>query len=77
MLSIWNDLFRMEIFSFKSFRYGSNRKTGQVKKFRQMSIDNIAAAGLLHVYFLNFFKGAQVWDFDVLDLNDFFIMKSL
>ncbi len=23
------------------------------------------------------FKGAQVWDFDVLDLNDFFIMKSL
>ncbi len=23
------------------------------------------------------FKGAQVWDFDVLDFNDFFIMKSL
>ncbi len=22
------------------------------------------------------FKGAQVWDFDVLDFNDFFIMKS-
>jgi hypothetical protein len=22
-------------------------------------------------------KGAQVWDFDVLDFNDFFIMKSL
>jgi hypothetical protein len=27
---------------------------------------------------LEFFllKGAQVWDFDVLDFNDFFIMKS-
>ncbi len=24
-----------------------------------------------------YFKGAQVWDFDVLDFNDFFIMKSL
>ncbi len=24
-----------------------------------------------------FLKGAQVWDFDVLDFNDFFIMKSL
>ncbi len=24
-----------------------------------------------------FFKGAQVWDFDVLDFNDFFIMKSI
>jgi hypothetical protein len=23
------------------------------------------------------FKGVQVWDFDVLDFNDFFIMKSL
>ncbi len=23
------------------------------------------------------FKGAQVWDFDVLDFIDFFIMKSL
>ncbi len=23
------------------------------------------------------FKGALVWDFDVLDFNDFFIMKSL
>ncbi len=23
------------------------------------------------------FKGAQVWDFDILDFNDFFIMKSL
>jgi hypothetical protein len=23
------------------------------------------------------FKGAQVWDFDVLDFNDFFIMKSI
>jgi hypothetical protein len=23
------------------------------------------------------FKGAQVWDFDLLDFNDFFIMKSL
>jgi hypothetical protein len=22
-------------------------------------------------------KGAQVWDFDVLDFNDFFIMKSI
>ena len=23
------------------------------------------------------FKGAQVWDFDVLDFYDFFIMKSI
>jgi hypothetical protein len=23
------------------------------------------------------FKGAQVWDFDLLDFNDFFIMKSM
>ncbi len=23
------------------------------------------------------FKGAQVWDFDVLDFNDFFNMKSI
>ncbi len=23
------------------------------------------------------FKGAQVWDFDILDFNDFFIMKSI
>ncbi len=23
------------------------------------------------------FKGAQVWDFDVLDFNDFFIVKSI
>jgi len=31
------------------------------------------------VYIQGFFvlKGAQVWDFDVLDFNDFFIMKSL
>ncbi len=26
---------------------------------------------------LNLLKGAQVWDFDVLDFNDFFNMKSL
>jgi hypothetical protein len=25
----------------------------------------------------NVFKGAKVWDFDLLDSNDFFIMKSL
>ncbi len=24
-----------------------------------------------------FVKGAQVWDFDVLDFNDFFIMKYI
>jgi hypothetical protein len=24
-----------------------------------------------------YFKGTQVWDFDVLDFNDFFIMKSI
>jgi hypothetical protein len=23
------------------------------------------------------FKGAQVWEFDVLDFNDFFIIKSI
>ena len=29
-------------------------------------------------FFLNHaFKGAQVWDFDVLDFNDFFIMKPI
>ncbi len=27
--------------------------------------------------YFNKFKGAQVWEFDLLDSNDFFIMKSL
>ena len=31
-------------------------------------------AEMAHVSLL---KGAQVWDFDVLDFNDFFIMKSI
>ncbi len=30
-----------------------------------------------YALFQRLLKGAQVWDFDVLDFNDFFIMKSL
>jgi len=33
------------------------------------SVTNISRLGT--------FKGAQVWDFDVLDFYDFFIMKSI
>jgi hypothetical protein len=31
----------------------------------------------LQTVILSLLKGAQVWDFDVLDFNDFFIMKSI
>ncbi len=37
----------------------------------------IFSLGIQMTSLFYFFKGAQVWDFDVLDFNDFFIMKSL
>ena len=30
-----------------------------------------------HVLIRSELKGAQVWDFDILNFNDFFIMKSI
>ncbi len=38
---------------------------------------NCAGAGAGEAFDIPVFKGAQVWDFDVLDFYDFFIMKSI
>ncbi len=61
------------------------------RRLQRLKICNAAAVSaskifalsltVIKKYFLNWtkttFKGAQVWDFDVLDFNDFFVMKSI
>jgi hypothetical protein len=44
------------------------RGPGDTDLWEKSDVENLVSDSL---------KGAQVWDFDVLDFNDFFIMKSL